>query len=722
METITPESWLQKISTELKPADYELVRQAIALSQLVNDGKLTTSGQSHLAQGIMTAEILHQLNLDGHTLAAAILHSSVPHPDLTLENITEHLGEQVAKLVRGTEHMSGISELYQNILHRSNYHHNVDNIRKMFLAMVDDIRVVLIKIAEHLNILRNAKALSEKIKKQLATETMAIYAPLTNRLGIAQLKWELEDLSFYYLEPEKYQEIVDALTERFPECHQYIKEVVATLEKALANAHVKNFQVTGRTKHIYSIYRKMHRKKTDLAGIYDVSALRIFVPTITDCYTVLSLVNSAWQYIPDEFDDYIAAPKPNGYRSIHTAVYGPKNRIVEIQIRTYDMHNQAELGIAAHWVYKEGKQEAHYQTKLAWLREVMDWQQEITSSKKTPSTLQQIFSEHVYVFTPAGDVLELPHGATAIDFAYHLHSEIGHRCRGAKINGNITPLTYALKTGDRIEILTSKDGGPSRDWLIPSLGFLHTSKARSKILHWFKKQSQKHHIAEGQEILNKEIKRLNLSKIDLGTAADKLSFKTDDNLLAALGSGDIKFNTILNVLSIELEKNPTAIPEEITITTPFKEKYTPDINIQGVGNLLVYTASCCKPIPGEKIIGYITQGRGVSIHRTNCLNALHTHKLHPERFITVAWSKKTANRYPVDIIIKAFDRQGLVRDISNIIIDAELSVVGLDLAIDKKERLANIRMSIEISGLQPLSSILDKISKLPNIIEVYRND
>ncbi len=729
METPSLESWLQKIKHELKPIDYETITQVITLVQLVSNSKPAAITPSYLTQGLMAADILHQLNLDGPTLAAAILHCSFHTTGLTLEDIKEHLGDEIAKLIRGTEQMASISELHQNMLHSSNYQHNVDNIRKMLLAMVDDIRVVLIKIAEHLSILRSANVLADSLKRKLATETMAIYAPLTNRLGIAQLKWELEDLSFRYLEPEKYEEIESSLKQRFPEYREYLKKAVTTLEELLANSEVKNFQVTGRTKHIYSIYRKMIRKKTGLDGIYDVSALRIFVPTIVDCYTVLSLVHNTWQYIPTEFDDYIAAPKPNGYRSIHTAVYGPQNRIIEIQIRSYDMHRQAELGIAAHWVYKEGKSDSSHQTsnnlyhaKLAWLREVMDWQQEITNAQKIPINLQQVFNEYVYVFTPEGDLLELPQGATPLDFAYHLHSELGHRSAGAKINNNIVPLTYTLKTGDNVKILTTKDGHPSRDWLIPSLGFLHTSRARSKVLHWFRKQNQEHKVMQGQELLNKETKRLNLNKLDLKIAADKLHFKNPNDLLAALGSGDLKFNSLLNALNLGVEKTTPESSIDLTLVKSLKGHHTPDINIQGVGNLLVYTASCCKPIPDEKIIGYITHGRGVSIHRTNCLNALHTQKFHPERFIVVSWNKKTENKYPVDIIVKAFNRPGLVRDITNAIADAELSVLGLNFTVDKKEQIATIRITVEISGLQPLSNILVKISKLPNIIEVYRSD
>ncbi|CAL7962898.1 GTP pyrophosphokinase [Gammaproteobacteria bacterium] len=723
MKSSNTDIWLQKIASEFQPVDYDIIHRAVSLAQLTGEDCATPTGQSCLAQSFAMAEILNNLHLDSTTLVAAILYNSVQYTGLMLEDITEHFGSRVTKLIYGTEQMAGISEFYQAAVTSTHYQHNIDNIRKMLLAMVDDIRVVLIKLAERLCILRSATILNEPARKQLAAETMAIYAPLTHRLGIAQIKWELEDLAFGYLEPEKYHQIVAALQQHFPEHNQYIKEVIAQIQNVLTETQIKNFQVTGRVKHIYSIYRKIQRKNVGLEKIFDVSAIRIFVPTITDCYAALSHMHTAWQYLPDEFDDYIASPKPNGYRSIHTAVYGPQNRIVEIQIRTYDMHTQAELGIAAHWVYKEEKhQPIGYEAKIAWLRQIMDWQQEVVKAEEVLSDIRQMFNDRVYVFTPQGDILDLPQGATSIDFAYHVHSDLGHRCCGAKINGNIVPLTYTLKTGDRIEILKAKDAHPSRDWLTPSLGFLHTSRARSKVFHWFKKQSQERNIHQGEELLNKEMQRLNLKHLDIAAAANKLNFKTNTDLLAALGNGSLKFSNVLNVLAIELDQ-PTektiaaAVPPRTT-----KGQYTSDINIHGIDNLLKHIANCCKPIPGEAIIGHITQGQGVAIHRIDCINALHIKKLYPERFISVSWENKTEKYYPVSIVISAFDRQGLVRDITDILANAGISVVGLNFDLDKKDATANIKITIEISGLKSLSQVLNQISQLPNIIEVRRSN
>lgn len=723
MKNSNTEIWLQKIATEFQPEDYKTIQQATHLAQLAGEDSATPTGQSCFAQSLAMAEILSNLHLDSTTLVAAILYNSVQYAGLTLDDIAEHFGPRVTKLIYGTQQMAGISEFYQAIINSNHYQHNIDNIRKMLLAMVDDIRVVLIKLAERLCILRSATILNEQARKQLATETMAIYAPLTHRLGIAQIKWELEDLSFSYLEQEKYQQIASALQKHFPEHNQYIKEVITQIQNVLTETQVKNFQITGRVKHIYSIYRKMNRKNVGLERIFDVSAIRIFVPTITDCYTVLSHVHTTWKYLSDEFDDYIASPKPNGYRSIHTAVYGPHNRIIEIQIRTYDMHREAELGIAAHWVYKEGKhQPVGYEAKITWLRQIMDWQQEVAKSEEVLNSIRQMFNDRVYVFTPQGDILDLPHGATPLDFAYHIHSDLGHRCSGAKINGNIVPLTYSLKTGDRIEILKAKDARPSRDWLTPSLGFLHTSRARSKVFHWFKRQSQEKSIIQGEELLNKEVQRLNLKPINIAAVADKLNFKTNADLFAALGNGDIKFSNILNALEIELDQPTEKITATITPPRFTKEQYTSDINIHGIDNLLKYVANCCKPIPGEEIIGYITQGQGIAIHRADCINALHAKKFHPERFITVLWENKTEKYYPVSLTISAFDRQGLVHDITDILVNAGISVSGLNFELDKKDGTANIKITIEISGLKSLSYVLNQISQVPNIIEVRRSN
>jgi GTP pyrophosphokinase len=721
-------AWLESFLAQHNYKNPLLLKQAVSLAQIAGTDHPTPTGESCLVQGLKIAEILSQIHVDEETLAAAILYSSAQYTDLKPEDIAEHLGPKVSKLVQGTRRMAGISELYQVIAnHHDHQKHNIDNVRYMLLAMVDDLRVVLIKLAERLYVLRQAINFEPANREQIAKETMAIYAPLASRLGITQLKWEMEDLAFSYLEPEPYAKINRFIKQGRAEREQYIQETIAIIKNLLVNVGVKDFQVMGRAKHIYSIYRKMQRKNVDdIAEIYDVSAVRILVATVEDCYAALSAVHSNWQQIKKEFDDYIANPKSNGYRSIHTAIVGPNGRNLEIQIRTYDMHRFAELGVAAHWIYKEGEiQKPGYEAKIAWLRQIMDWQKEITTSEANLGEVQQVFNDRVYVFTPAGDIVDLPKGSTALDFAYHLHSELGHRCRGAKIDGNIVTLTHTLKTGDHLEILTGKEAAPSRDWLSPNLGFLHSARARAKVFHWFKKQDYEKNIADGQTLLTAELRRHNLRDMSLNDLVQKLHFKNSDDLLAALGAGDLKINTILHVVkSSEETSNTNKITMEDNLlikTTPIKKnKSKAAIEMPGLDNVLTNLAQCCKPIPGDPIVGYITQGRGVSIHRKDCYNAIQAAKNREEKLIQVSWGEKQQKLYPVDLMVKAYDRQGLVRDISNIVANDGIAILGLNLNTDRKERLACINFSIEISGLTSLGQILAKLRKIPSVIEVRR--
>lgn len=721
IQKIDPNSWLQEIKSKRPELDFGLLQQAVSLAQVTGEDHLTLTGQTCVAQGLEIATILNGLNLDSVTLAAGILFGAIQYTDLNLDDVAEHLGDKVAKLLRGTKQMENISEFYRAASGSSHYKHNVDNIRKMLLAMVDDIRVVIIKLAERLCVLRHAANFAQEVKQQIAAEIMAIYAPLTNRLGIAQLKWELEDLAFWYLEPEKYQEILTALNKNFPARQDYIKNIVLQVEEYLNQKGLSNFKVSGRAKHVYSVYRKMQRKQQGFETLFDICAIRIFVPTIVDCYSALSFVHEKWKFIPQEFDDYIASPKPNGYSSIHTAVYGPDERVVEIQIRTFEMHNQAELGIAAHWVYKEGKQEALYEAKIAWLRQVLDWQAEVTKTDATMADVREMFNDQVYVFTPEGDVIDLQKGATPLDFAYHIHSDLGHHCNGAKVNKSIVPLTYTLKTGDRVEVLTTKNANPSRDWLNPNYGYLKTSRARSKVFHWFKKQNQDKNIALGQEILNKEMQRLGVKSYDLQHAIQPLNYHNSDELLIALGSGSLKMSALLGALKLDIVKaeNEIKIP---TIQTKILRR-TPvatEIQVAGVDNLLTRIAGCCKPIPGERIVGYITQTQGVSIHRATCPNILYAQKNRPERLLAISWGTKTAKTYPVDLVVTVFDRSGLVRDITNVLAEENINVAGLEIVADKKEQTARINMTIEIEGVSSLSKVLSKIEQISNVIEVRR--
>jgi GTP pyrophosphokinase len=669
------------------------------------------------------AEILQDLHADSVTIAAAILYGCALYADLSAEDITENTNPSVAKLIFSTAKLANISELHKIAITRETSQQNLDNIRKMLLAMVDDIRIVLIKLAEQLYILRKAATFNEQKKQQIANEIIAIYAPLANRLGMVHMKWELEDLSFRYLEPEKYNAISAALKQTKLERDQSIQNTIKALKEVLEEFGVTDFQISGRAKHIYSIYRKMSRKKVDITNIYDASAFRILVPTIEDCYKALSAVHSTWQQITKEFDDYIANPKPNGYRSIHTAVIGPQGKNVEIQIRTQAMHEQAELGMAAHWIYKEGggTVKPSYEAKIAWLRQIMDWQNEISANENTLKEIKHIFSDRVYVFTPQGDVLDLPNEATPLDFAYHIHSEIGNRCVGAKVNGNIVPLTYKLKTGEYIEILTAKNGTPSRDWLSSSLGFLKSARSKAKVLNWFRKKELERHVIQGQELLDKELKRSGIKQINFDVLLKSHpQYKSKNELLAALGSGELKAGSVISAATTTKEK-PQIIEPLIHLAKPIKHSSNVgDFAVQGIDNLLINVANCCRPVPGEKIVGYITRGHGLSIHRENCPNMLYASKSRPERLIFVNWGKNTTQRYPTKIRIQCFDRSGLIRDISNVIADEGLTIASLTVNTNKKENIAIIDIIIEIASLEFLNKVLNKISHIANVFEAKK--
>lgn len=716
--TINIDAWLTELGSKRNALDLKLIRHACVLSQLAGSDKPTSSNVSCLQQGLAMAEMLIDLQLDCETVAAAIVYSSVQYAELSIDDVQEHLGKNIAKLIRGVEQMEAMRSLH------THSHNQLENIRKMLLAMVDDVRVVLIKLTERVYLLRAASLLDIATQHKLAKETLDIYAPLANRLGIAQIKWELEDHSFHYLHPAIYKQIAQKLHQTRIQREGYIDAIIATLNKQVATVGIKEFEVTGRAKHIYSIYRKMQRKKVDYEEIYDISAVRVLVPTIEDCYRVLSIVQTNWQQIPHEFDDYIATPKQNGYRSIHTAVIGPEGYNLEVQIRTFEMHQENELGVAAHWRYKEGgQQKSSYEAKIAWLRQVLDWQKELVANDTMEAFEPTQFDDRVYVFTPAGDIIDLPQGATPLDFAYYIHSEIGHRCRGAKINNTIVPLTYTLKTGDRVEILTTKQPNPSRDWLNPHLGYLKTSRAKAKVHHWFKELDFDHNLAEGKEILERELKRLELTKLNIEHIAEQLNFKNADEMLAALGCGDLKLSQILNLAQETLkpqqeegEFQPALVPSRASHTSG---KNT-GIYIQGVGNLLTHSANCCKPVPGDAIIGWITQGRGVAIHRQDCPNILQISSANKERLLEVSWGEKANEIYPVDLYIHAYDRPGLIRDISTIFANDKINMIAMTTRIDKHEHAAHINLTIETSSLAVLSKVLDKIKLLPNIIEAKR--
>jgi len=632
----------------------------------------------------------------------------------------------VAKLIEGVLRMAAISASLnprESLVLGSQT--QVENLRKMLVAMVDDVRVALIKLAERTCAIRAVKNADDDKRHRVAREVFDIYAPLAHRLGIGHIKWELEDLSFRYLEPEQYKQIAQLLHERRLDREQYIDNVVQQLRDELTAAGIQP-EIDGRAKHIYSIWRKMQKKGLQFSQIYDVRAVRVLVPEVRDCYTALGIVHTLWRHIPKEFDDYIANPKENGYRSLHTAVLGPEGKVLEVQIRTLAMHEEAELGVCAHWRYKGtdvNSSSDHYEEKIAWLRQVLEWHEELGDIGGLADQLRvDIEPDRVYVFTPDGHAIDLPKGATPLDFAYRVHTEIGHNCRGAKVNGRIVPLNYSLQTGEQVEIITSKQGSPSRDWLNPNLGYITTSRSRAKIVHWFKLQARDQNVAAGKALLERELGRLDLPPVDFDKVAEKANLKNAEDMFAALGAGDLRLAHLVNLAQqlVEPERGYDQLELIPRRSAPYKPGKRGDVQIQGVGNLLTQMAGCCQPLPGDPIVGYITLGRGVSIHRQDCPSVLQLSGREPERIIQVSWGPVPEKTYPVEIFIRAYDRAGLLRDISQMLLNERINVLSMNTRSNKEDSTAQMLLTIEIPGLNALGRLLSRISQLPNIIEAKR--
>ncbi len=690
--------------------DANLVEKAYRLIHSPNPKNLYYH-QSPIEMGLKIALSLSELNGDTDSIVAALLYPSVYCQLVSPEDLETELNPTVFKLVSGVLLIDNIHRAYGQ---KSNEHklEQAQILRKMLLAIVGDLRVVLIKLAERLAVLESLRHMTTQEQESIAEEVMNIYAPLANRLGLGQLKWQLEDWSFRYLNREAYEDIFKALKMRHDERENFVQEMINKLNVLIRSTHIKTVEISGRAKHIYSIHRKLVKKLITMDQIYDAIAVRITVPTLQDCYAVLGIVHATWPHVPQEFDDYIAHPKPNGYRSIHTAIIGPQDRHMEIQIRTFEMHKEAELGIAAHWLYKEGSEEGQYENKINLLRSVLDWQKNIS-----------LLDDHVYIFTPNGDLVDLENGSTPLDFAYHIHTDLGHSCRGAKINGALVPLTYALKTGDRVNIVTTKNGHPSRDWLLPNSGYLQTHRAKQKVSAWFKRQRLAEHIEQGEEVWEKTAHLKGINKQELAKAAKQLNFKTVEGLMAALGSGDLKCSTILNALDIE---HPESEPhkagtqiDEIKISTP-KTPEQSSIIIEGVGNLYTQLARCCKPIPGDSVIGYITRDRGVTIHQEHCQNIMHAIHQRPERALSVSWGLKLSQRYAIDILIEAFDKPGITREISNLIANEKLVLLNFKMRTDKSSNRNFIDLTVELENLNRFQDLLNQLKHLPDVLMVRR--
>ncbi|CEP36526.1 GTP pyrophosphokinase [Halomonas sp. R57-5] len=725
------QQWLTRLQEDVRLPEPERLVEACELAEQLEleaprTHRVWLSPGSSFRMGLEMADILGELKLDQATLEAAVLYRGVREGLLSLESVSKRFGEEVASLIDGVLQMAAISYPLAPD-HGMGQHNQQENLRKMLVNMVGDVRVALIKIAERTCALRQVKDAPREKSLQVAREVADIYAPLAHRLGIGQLKWELEDLSFRYLHEDEYKAIAKLLAEKRLDRDRYIHDVVETIKALMEAQHIHRYDVDGRAKHIYSIWRKMKRKRIDFSQVHDVRAVRILVPEVADCYTVLGIIHSRWHHVPNEFDDYIANPKKNGYQSLHTAVMGPENKVLEIQIRTFAMHDEAELGVCAHWRYKGHDTNAKsrsYEEKIAWLRQVLEWQDEVGGFGDLREGLSSdVAPDRIYVFTPDGHVIDLPRIATPIDFAYRVHTEIGHRCRGAKINGRIVPLTYKLKTGQQIEILTATKGGPSRDWLNPSLGYVRTSRARAKIQAWFKHQARDQNLDEGRVLFDREMRRLDVEGLDLPKLAKAVNYQNAEDMYAAIGAGDLRIGQVLHQAQQLFGETDDQEQLDRLLAKPKRQssKATKsDITVLGVGNLKTSMANCCRPVPGEPIIGFITQGRGVTVHRQDCSNILQLRLDEPQRIIEVEWGERAQTRYPVTIEIQAWDRSGLLRDVTGLLGNEKVNVLAVNTLTDTDEGIARLRITLEVDGLESLGRLFSRIQQLPNVTEVRR--
>lgn len=731
------ELWLERLQQQVTVADIDQIRHACEIAKQVfdqnedKDDAWSKSMGSYLT-GLEMAQILAELQQDQETLVAAILYRSVREDKLKLDTVINQFGSVIANLIDGVLQMAAIgSRANPRVDHTvlGTRAPQIDAVRKMLVAMIDDVRVALIKIAERTCAIRRVKDASRRKRYLVAREVFDIYAPLAHRLGIGHIKWELEDLSFRYLKPNDYKHIATLLDEKRLDRQLFINQVVTTLEEELGAQNIAA-NVSGRAKHIYSIWRKMKHKNIDFAQVYDVRAVRILVPEIRDCYTALGIIHGLWRNIPHEFDDYIASPKPNGYRSLHTAVFGPEGKVLEVQVRTFDMHEEAELGVCAHHLYKgtdTNTKSNAYEDKIAWLRQVLEWHEDLGESEAFGDMLRgDIVQDRLYIFTPDGHVIDMPLGSTAVDFAYRVHTQIGHRCRGAKVNGRIVPLNKPLKTGDQVEILTAKEERPRRDWLNINLGYVTTSRARAKVAHWFKLQDRDKNEDAGRQIVEKEFKRLaiDIRELDMKRLAEEVNYRSAEDVFAALGAGDLRLSQILNAAQRQVDtgSNDDQMDLALPATSHDVRRRASDtgIRILGVGNVLTSIASCCKPVPGDPIVGFITQGRGVSIHREDCNNLQNLRESEAKRVVAVDWGDDAETAYPVDISIEAYDRSGLLRDVMMVLANENLNVLAANTLTDKNSGTAKLGLTVEVSRLEMLGRIMDKINQVPNVVDVHR--
>lgn len=719
---------IKAINKNCNNVDIEKVKKAYEFAEKAHENQMRASGEPYITHPIDVAVILAELGMDTDTIIAGLLHDVIEDTEYTYDQVKDLFGEEVTNLVDGVTKLGKIK-------YKTKEEQQADNVRKMLLAMAKDIRVIIIKLADRLHNLRTLKYMSKEKRKIKAKETLEIYAPLAHRLGMSKIKWELEDISFRYLHEEEYYDLVAKIAEKRIEREEYIASIVEDLGNNLENAGI-DADIDGRPKHFYSIYRKMVKKNKNIEQIFDLTAIRVLVNSVKDCYGVLGIVHTIYKPIPGRFKDYIAMPKPNMYQSLHTTVIGPQGKTFEIQIRTFEMHKTAEYGIAAHWKYKEGseeKKEMNFETKLAWLRDILEWQKETSDAEEFMEGFKiDLFSDEVFVFTPKGVVINLPSGSTPIDFAYRIHTDVGNRCVGAKVNGKIVPLDYNLRTGEIVEIITSKvANGPKMDWL----NIAKSNQAKSKIRQWFKRAKREENISVGRDILEKELKKkgIHLNILNKAISNDKIQKKynvhTQEELFGAIGIGVINPVSFTNKVKEELidpfEKITKEVEDKNVEEQLAKGNKSIDKNkeygvvVKGLSNIMVRFAKCCNPVPGDEVLGYITKGRGVSIHRKDCSNLQNLIKEDPDKVLEASFGEDKKSAYVAEVQIKAEDRLGILSDLMIIINESGLVLTALN-ANSAKNNVAIINLKVKIKSIDQLKELMKKIRNLKGILDVYR--
>jgi GTP pyrophosphokinase len=719
-------AWLERVGAAFAPGERAGIAKALAAARARYGELRTPDGEPWLDRALGTAAIVAGLKLDAESVLAAVLLGMPATAGFDPAALAESFGNEVAQIVIGAARMGAIRAA-ADLEAKEERALQAENLRKMLLAMVEDIRVVLIKLAERTQALRylvSADTAPDEVRAPTARETLDLFAPLANRLGVWQLKWELEDLALRTLEPETYQRIARLLDERRLDRQHYIESVQATLKRELAAAGIKA-EVSGRAKHIYSIWTKMRRKDAGIESLYDIRAVRILVDEVKDCYAALGVVHNIWTPVPREFDDYIAKPKANDYRSLHTAVIGPEDKPLEVQIRTLDMHRQSEYGVAAHWRYKErahtGRRDPGYEKKIAWLRQVLDWKDAVADAGEWLQQFKSsLFTETIYVLTPQGKVVDLPRGATPVDFAYAVHTSLGHRCRGARVDGAMVPLNFVLSSGQQVEIVAVKQGGPSRDWLNPELGYVHSHRARAKVRQWFKSQQVGETIAHGRDIVERELARAGMTALKLDAVATQAGSTRVEDFFAAVARGDINLRALQS--AIRAVGNPDAAPPADEETVVARESKAvgagSGILIVGVDRLMTGLARCCKPAPPDPIVGFVTHGKGISIHRQSCSNVARLRERQPERLITADWGAARDEVFPVDVVVDAMDRQGLLRDISEVFSRERINVTAVRTLT--KNLQARMGFTLEVRGLAELKRALDLVRDVSGVLSAAR--